>query len=35
VDGVDHRVEAAEAVEGRYLVLRKGKRSYHLVELLG
>jgi len=35
VDGIDRRVEATEAVDGRYLVLRKGKRSYHLVELVG
>jgi tyrosyl-tRNA synthetase len=26
-------VTAARAIEGRYLVLRKGKKSYHLVEL--
>jgi len=38
----NHRVEdpsesvtAERAIEGRYLVLRKGKKSYHLVELTG
>lgn len=34
VDSVDARVASAQAVDGRYLILRKGKRSYHLVELL-
>jgi tyrosyl-tRNA synthetase len=29
------RVRADQAVEGRYLVLRKGKKSYHLLELTG
>ncbi|MEX2466867.1 MAG: tyrosine--tRNA ligase [Gemmatimonadota bacterium] len=31
---VDARVGVDDAIEGRYVVLRKGKRNYHLVELL-
>jgi len=27
-------VGVADAVEGRFLILRKGKKSYHLVRLL-
>ena len=34
-DGVDTHVDSSAAIEGRYLVVRKGKRNYHLVELLG
>jgi len=30
---VGHRVVTADAIEGRFLVLRKGKKSYHLVEV--
>jgi tyrosyl-tRNA synthetase len=33
VESMDARVHANRALDGRYLVLRKGKRSYHLVEL--
>jgi tyrosyl-tRNA synthetase len=33
VTDVGHRVVAADAIEGRFLVLRKGKKSYHLVEV--
>lgn len=32
VDSVDAHVRAADFIEGRYLVLRKGKKRYHLVE---
>jgi tyrosyl-tRNA synthetase len=28
---VDHRVGTADAIDGRFLVIRKGKKSYHLV----
>ena len=28
-------VTTVDAIEGRYIVLRKGKRAYHLVQLLG
>ncbi len=35
VEGVDARVAAEAAMDGRFLVLRKGKKSYHLVKLLG
>lgn len=34
VEGVDASVSASDAIGGRYLVLRKGKRSYHLVHLV-
>jgi tyrosyl-tRNA synthetase len=30
---VDRRLQAEDAVEGRFLVLRKGKKSYHLVKV--
>ena len=30
-----HRVAVADAIEGRFLVLRKGKKSYHMVALAG
>jgi tyrosyl-tRNA synthetase len=33
-DSVEARVGVESAIEGRYLVIRKGKRSYHVVELL-
>ncbi len=33
VESVEEMVTAERAIEGRYLVLRKGKKSYHLVEL--
>ncbi|NJD19708.1 MAG: tyrosine--tRNA ligase, partial [Gemmatimonadetes bacterium] len=32
---VAHTVRATDAIEGRFLVVRKGKRSYHLVALAG
>ena len=35
VTDVDRTVGAADAVEGRYLVLRKGKKRYHLVQVRG
>lgn len=35
VADVAHSVRLADAVEGRFLVLRKGKKSYHLVALAG
>jgi len=35
VEEVDEMVTADRAIEGRFLVLRKGKKSYHLVELKG
>lgn len=31
--GVDRRVRVADAIEGRFLVLRKGKKNFHLVAL--
>ncbi len=34
VADVERRVGVADAVEGRFLILRKGKKSYHLVRLL-
>ena len=33
VEEIDRRVRAEEAIEGRFLVLRKGKKSYHLVRI--
>jgi len=33
VGDVAHVVRASDAIEGRFLVLRKGKKSYHLVAL--
>ena len=33
-EGPEARVTSGQALDGRYLVLRKGKRNYHLVELL-
>ncbi len=35
VEDVEHQVEAPAAIEGRFLVLRKGKKSYHLVAVRG
>jgi len=35
VESADARVDLGMAIEGRYLVIRKGKRSYHVVELAG
>jgi tyrosyl-tRNA synthetase len=35
VEDPGESVTAERAIEGRYLVLRKGKKSYHLVELEG
>jgi len=34
VDGVDAAVTSDQMIEGRFLLLRKGKKSYHLVALL-
>ena len=34
VEGADARLSADGALEGRFLVLRKGKKNYHLVRLL-
>ena len=31
VKSVDHRVTTEDTIDGRFLVLRKGKKSYHLV----
>lgn len=33
--GVDHRVHIEAALEGRFFVLRKGKKNYHLVRVEG
>ena len=35
VDSVDHRVTAEDAIDGRFLVLRKGKKNYRLVAVSG
>ncbi|MDZ7778917.1 MAG: tyrosine--tRNA ligase [Gemmatimonadota bacterium] len=35
VEAVDARVGTEVAIDGRYVILRKGKRRYHVVELLG
>lgn len=35
VDGIQTQVEAKDAVDGRLVVLRSGKRSFHLVKLEG
>jgi tyrosyl-tRNA synthetase len=35
ITDVGHRIHAEDAIEGRYLVLRKGKKSYFLVALAG
>jgi tyrosyl-tRNA synthetase len=34
VEEIDRRVRAQDAIDGRFLVLRKGKKSYHLVRVL-
>ncbi len=33
VGDIDQTVGVADSIEGRYLILRRGKRRYHLVEL--
>lgn len=33
VGGIDERVTLGETIEGRFVVLRKGKKSYHLVRV--
>ncbi|MDE3014834.1 MAG: S4 domain-containing protein, partial [Gemmatimonadota bacterium] len=33
VQGIDVTVSTEEAIEGRFLLLRKGKKRYHLVAL--
>ena len=35
VESVDATVSLGRAIEGRFLVLRKGKKSYHLVRVEG
>ena len=35
VESVDYRVTTADAIDGRFLVLRKGKKSYQLVAVSG
>jgi tyrosyl-tRNA synthetase len=35
VEDVDRLVTESDALEGRFLVLRKGKKSYHLARLVG
>ncbi len=35
VEGVDQRATIDDAIDGRFLVLRKGKKSYHLVAVRG
>jgi len=35
VGEADRRVGRSDALEGRFLVLRKGKKNYHLVKVLG
>jgi tyrosyl-tRNA synthetase len=35
VEDVDRSVSLEDALEGRFLVLRKGKKNYHLVKLRG
>ena len=32
--GMDHDLQALHLLHDRYLLLRRGKRSYHLVEIL-
>jgi tyrosyl-tRNA synthetase len=34
VTHVEHRVTTADAIDGRFLVLRKGKKSHHLVKVV-
>ena len=33
--GIDQQLTLGDAVEGRFIVLRKGKRNYHLVQVDG
>ena len=35
VEEVESRVTAAQAVDGRFFVLRKGKKNYHLARVTG
>ncbi len=35
VENSDQRLGTADAIEGRFLVLRKGKKNYHLVRIVG
>jgi tyrosyl-tRNA synthetase len=35
VEDAERRVTVEDAIEGRFLVLRKGKKSYHLVRVVG
>ncbi|HUF76399.1 MAG TPA: tyrosine--tRNA ligase [Longimicrobiales bacterium] len=35
VGEIEQRVRIQDAIEGRFLVLRKGKKSYHLVRVVG
>ena len=35
IEGVERGVTAEDALEGRFLVLRKGKKNYHLVKIMG
>jgi len=35
VDDANQTVSLADAIEGRFLVLRKGRKNYHLVKVLG
>jgi tyrosyl-tRNA synthetase len=34
VEDVDQSVALSDALDGRFLVLRKGKKNYHLAKLL-
>jgi tyrosyl-tRNA synthetase len=34
IGGVDHRVQMTDALSGKYLVLRKGKKNFFLVKLV-
>jgi hypothetical protein len=31
---VDHQVTMADSIDGRFLILRKGRKRYHLVRIL-
>ena len=35
IESTDYRVTAEDAIEGRFLVLRKGKKNYHLTVVSG
>ena len=35
IEDVDRRVTVEDALEGRFLVVRKGKKNYYLAKLLG